>query len=299
MFSTFKQRLLLGIYIFILLSIPAGAYLASQYQNIKSSAKENSSPTPLPKVTPKPNLSPAKQLLSTSESNAKQTGSSQQASSSASPPSPTIATSFGPTLSLKVNLEGRPSIDQSTKLFVGIIEGSLTNTPKYLLSFNIDLPKSGQYSNLSLAGLTSGTKYTAILKGSIQIATSSAFIMAPSVTNLNGGEMVNLLSGDLNQDNVINNTDLSIAQKAIGSKASSANWNEAADLNKDGVINIFDLVIISRNNGQVGATGAWTSPPPKVASSSASLSSSPIGSPEGGGYWMWIPQAIINDLNDL
>ena len=275
MFSTFKGRLLLGVYIFILLSIPVGAFLATQNQTTKSKASEPVT-KPIVKVSPQPTLSPAKQLLSVSTSDT----------------SPTVATNFGPTLSLKAALEGRATDNQSTSLFVGIIDGDLTSNPKFLLSFTIDLPKSGQYSNLSLAGLTSGSKYTALLKGSAQIATSSGFIMSPSVTNLNDGQALNMLSGDLNQDNVINSADYSIAIAAIGSTASSSNWNGSADLNKDGVVNVFDLAIINRNINKTGASGAWTSPIPKVATPSASVSSSPpIGGPanEAGGYWICVP----------
>ncbi len=280
MFSTLKSRLLLGVYIFIILSIPVGAFLASQNQTIKSSA---SGPVTKP-IAPKPTTPPAREFLSASSS------LTPTPSPDSSPP--TVATSFGPTLSLKATLEGRTS-DQTTKLFVGILEGSLSSNPKFLLSFSVDLPKSGEYSNLSLAGLTSGNSYTAILKGTSQIATSSAFVMSPNITNLNSGQTVNMLSGDLNEDNVIDSADYVIAKTALNSTSSSSNWNANADLNLDGVINLFDLIIISRNNGQVGATGAWTSPIPKSATPSASLNSysAPIGGPGGSssGHWIWIP----------
>ena len=300
MFSSLKLKLLLGLYVFILLSIPVGAYLASQHQSTKSSAQENTSkptakPTLKPASTPK---SPAKELLSASETNLNKTSPSPSPSSEAS--SPTIASSFGPTLSLKAALEGR-STDQSTKLFVGILEGSITQNPKFLLSFTINLPKDGTYSNLSLAGLTSGNRYTAILKGSSQIATASAFTMSPTVTTLNSGAVINMLSGDLNEDNVINSQDYSIARSALNSTPASKNWNANADLNKDKVINLFDLAIINKNIGQAGATGAWTSPIPKVSTPSASLDNPlPIGGPGGSssghqqavtsGYWIWVPQ---------
>lgn len=276
MFSTLKTRLLLGVYVFILLSIPAGAFLASENQTTKSKANETVT-KPIVKVTPKPATSPAKELLSASQSNS---------STSPTDDSPTIANNFGPTLSLKTALEGRPQANQSTKLFVGIMEGNISSNPKFLLSFSVDLPESGEYSNLSLAGLTSGSSYTAILKGVSQIATASAFVMSPTVTNLNSGGVVNMLSGDLNEDNVINNVDYSIAKAALNSTSTSSTWNANADLNSDGVVNLFDLIIISRNNGQVGATGAWTSPIPKVATSSAAIG----GSGEStNGHWIWIP----------
>lgn len=280
---------MLGAYIFILLSIPVGTYLVSQNQTYKSQAKEQKTTKPKVVVPPKPTTSPARQLLDASQ---KATGADPLATPSPDSESPTIANSFGPTLSFKTTFEGRPAGNQANKLFVGITEGNLTTNPKFLLSFSIDLPATGEYSNLSLAGLNSGSTYTALLKGSAQIATSSAFTMTPNVTVLNDGEAINSLSGDLNEDNVINSADHSIAQKALGATVTSSNWNENADFNLDGVINAFDLVIITKNIGQVGASGAWTSPIPKVASSSASLTSPPIGGPmpDGSrGYWIWVP----------
>lgn len=193
---------------------------------------------------------------------------------------------------MKVNFEGRPKDNQSGRLFVGIVEGDILNSPKFLLSFTVDLPASGQYNGLSLAGLTPGTKYSALLKGPAQIASAAAFLMSPAATNLNNGDPLNLLSGDLNDDNVIDANDYSIAQKLVGATASSPNWNENADLNKDGLINILDLSIISKNVGKIGDSGTWTSPLPKTSTPSASLNGPPIGGAGGNsqnGYWMWIP----------
>ena len=305
MFSTLKSRLLLGVYIFIVLSIPIGAYLASQNQTYKSSATEvntklpkKTSSLPLPDATQSASTSPIKELLSMSEE-AVTPGESEPTpggrESSGLSSSPTIATSFGPTLSLKAALEGRPLDNQATKLFLGIVEGSLGPNPKFLLSFTLDLPSNGEYSNLSLAGLSPGTKYTALLKGSSQIATSSAFTMSPTVTNLNEGEAINLLTGDLNEDNVINTADYSIVQKLLGTNPSSFSWNENADFNKDKLINLFDIGYITKNLGKEGASGAWTSPLPKVASPSGSLANTPgvgfdsPGVSSQGGYWIWVP----------
>lgn len=289
MFSTFKQKVLLLGYIFILLTIPVGSYLVSQYQTIKSSAAEQKTTKPVAKVTPKPKTSPAKELLGSSL-----TAVSQGISASPLPsPSeaPAVATSYGPTLAFKVTLEGSPTDNQATRMFVGIAEGTLSSNPKFLLSFTVNIPASGEYSNISLAGLTPGTQYTALLKGASQIAASVTFTMSPSVSNLNSGDPINLLSGDLNDDNTINNTDYLLAQKALGSTLQSSNWNANADLNKDGVVNIFDLAIITKNKGQTGASGTWTSPIPKTATPSAGLNSpdAPIGGPSGTGYWVWIP----------
>lgn len=277
MFSTFKQKLLLGVYIFILLSIPVGAYLASQNQTVQSRASEKKD-IKLPTVTPKP-ATPKKELLSSTEQAAQSAKPSPTPTPDSS--SPTIASSYGPTLSLKVTIEGRPMNNYAARLFVGIAEGTLTANPKFVLSFSVDTPASGEYANLSLAGLAPGSRYTALIKGPAQIANAASFTMSPTVTNLNDGQALSLVSGDLNEDNVINSGDLTIAQKAYGATAKSSNWNDNADLNKDRVVNLFDLSIINKNIGQVGSTGAWTSPIPKIATPSA-------GSP--GGYWLWLPK---------
>lgn len=283
MFSTFKLKLLLGLYIFIIVSIPIGAYLASQTQSTKSSARENGQ-SPPPDKKPLPQTPPK-----VATSSAKQYRSNQTAVPE--PSTPTIATNFGPTLSLKATLEGRPNNNQSTKLFVGIIEGPVSFSPKYLLSFSIDLPSSGEYSGLSLAGLTQGQSYSALLKGQAQLALAVPFSMSPSETKLNLSNAVTLISGDLNDDNTINSADLGIIKTAMGSNPPSRNWNENADFNKDSFINILDYSILYKNFGKVGDSGIWVSPPPS-ATPSAQLTDTPaIGSPQSpGGYWIWIPK---------
>lgn len=287
MFSTFKQKLLVIAYIIIILSIPVGTYLVSQYQNLKSKASESKNSLPIVKVSPAPKTSDKIKVDSTLQDLLNATPEPEDST-------PTIATSFGPTLSLKVSLQGRPQNNQSAKLFVGILEGSVSLNPRFLLSFTIDLPESGEYSDLSLAGLTSGSQYTAILKSSAQIATASAFIMSPTVTKLNSGEAINLTSGDLNEDNTINSADYSIAQKAFGATSTSSTWNENADFNKDGVINIFDVAIITKNFGKIGDSGVWVSSTPKTATGSASLTPTnlPVGSVGGStdGYWVFVPK---------
>ena len=283
MFSTLKQKLLLGIYIFILLSIPVGAYFAAESRTVIKSSAADKKPQTLAPVTPKPLPSAKSPLLNLIEA-----PDLTEPAASPEPSSPTIATTYGPTLSLSITSEGRPADNQAAKIFIGIIEGNISQNPKFLLNFTIDLPESGKYSGLSLAGLNPGSAYTVLIKGPAQIAASSLFTMSPAVTSLNQGIPLNLISGDLNDDNVITGADYTIAQKATGSTIRSSNWNENADLNKDGVINAFDLGIISKNMGKIGSSGAWTSPLPKTATQSGTPVES-AGTPSGG-YWIWIPQ---------
>lgn len=288
MFSTLTSRLLLGLYVFIILSIPVGAYFLSQSQTAKTSPKQQTATLPKTITTTKPTTSPARQLLDLSQVSGINSPALPTTDSSSSPE---IAASFGPTLSFSSILEGRTKDNQATKMFVGIVEGILTANPKFLLSFTVDLPVSGAYSNLSLAGLNPGSTYTVLLKGSAQIATSSAFTMSPTVSNINEGQPLTLLSGDLNEDNMINSADYSIAQKIVGATPKSPSWNENIDLNKDGIINAFDLGIIAKNMSQIGASGTWTSPLLKTATASAGLSSSPVGGPPNNeaGHWIWVP----------
>lgn len=271
--------------------MPVGSYLVSQYQNLNSKAAETKNNQPLTQVTP-PN---DKKLLDDSASKLDASLQELLNSPATDSSSPTIASSFGPTLSLKILLEGRSLNNQKTKLFVGILEGLAPSfNPKFLLTFMVDVPAGGSYGNLSLAGLSVGTNYTAILKGSAQIATSSAFVMSPTESKLNNGVAISLTAGDLNDDNIINVADYSIIQSSYGATASSPNWNENADLNKDGIINTFDTAYVLKNLGKVGDSGVWTSTTSQ-ASSSASLSpdasSLPVGSVNGSnsGYWIWVP----------
>lgn len=283
MFKTAKQKMLLGIYVFLVLSIPIGAYLASQEQTTKGRAASEQTSRKIEGA-----------LNSTN-----QTTSAQQeiknllASSSAIPsptPTPTTAVSFGPTLSFKLILEGRPADNQASKVFVGISLGTTTGAQQaYLLSFTLDLPSSGEYAGLSLAGLEANKQYTAFIKSTAQIATSSAFIMSPSTTNLNAGQPLTLLTGDLNEDNVINVADYNIAKSAYGSKPGGEKWNEAADFNKDLLVNNSDLAYITKNMDKSGSSGVWVSPVP-LTGGPPNVGGATTGPDGTKGYWLWVPQ---------
>lgn len=258
MFSSLKSRIFLAAYILLLISIPIGSYLVSQQQIFTPKASQPKqtrlAQTPAPASSPK---------------------SSPKTSLKSSPsPEPTAVTTtaFGPTLSGKIVLEGRPASNQAGKLFVGILE-NLVNNPTFLLSFTVDLPASGEFANLSLAGLLSGRNYYAILKGEAQIATSSAFTLSPTVTRLNNAASLNLLSGDLNDDNAVTAADFDLAKASFGKSG-------LADLNKDGIVNLLDLSLIQKNMGKVGATGVWVSPQPKTATPSGAVNQ---------GYWIFVP----------
>lgn len=303
-FENWGKRQVIALVGFMLLifSIPLGMILVKNYQIFNSgAAAPGPHPTPGPRqtaTTPQevPVTSPVGELekyLSTA---------SAQPSSAPSPiPSPASipAVSFGPTLNLKVSLEGRPSNKQAVKAFVGIAPGATSSAqPKFLLSFMVDFPDSGEFDGLSLAGLDRSSVYTAYIKGPSHIDSASTFTIGPAAANLNNGQPLTLLAGDLNEDNTVNSADYSIAKSLLGKKTTDADFNPRADFNGDGVINILDLAYITKNFGKTGSSGVWYSPIP-AASSSAIPAGGPTipaggistdsAAPAGGGYWIWIP----------
>lgn len=286
---TRTQILALAGFLLILVSIPLTFTLVKRSQTFKSKASEvrdlpeieGSASAKLREV---PSTSPLTELQKLLETSKEEEGQPTPT------PIPAANLAFGPTMTIKINIEGRPQNNQAAKVFIGLSAGAATTKPKYVLSFTVDIPASGIFSGLSLAGLNPGSTYTAYLKGPGQIDTASTFVMGPTESQLNNNLPVLLLSGDLNEDNTINSADYTIAKSLYRSTFSSSNWNERADFNLDKVINNMDLVYITRNFGKTGASGTWYSPIP-TATSSATRSGTPAigGYESSGGYWIWVP----------
>lgn len=230
---------------------------------------------------------------------------------------PTAQAFYGPILNFKLILQGRPQNNQTSQVFVGLASGQPQTNPQFLLSYLVDIPANGVYTNLSLSGLTQGQTYTAYIKGPAQIATASAFIVNPTINDIG---TQNLISGDLNEDNIINDLDYDLMRASYGAVPTSSNWNANYDLNKDNIINYLDMGFVVQNINMVGASGPWysrigliPSPPPnstnqptgigstfgdllKQASNSAQASSSAqitikemTEQDKPKGYWMWVP----------
>ena len=165
------------------------------------------------------------------------------------------------------------------------------NSPQYLLSFLVNVPDNGIYTNLPLAGLDEGQSYTAYIKGPAQLATAAAFVVKPTPIDLGN---LNLITGDVNEDNVIDSLDYNLVKAALGTTPSSQTWNPVFDFNLDSRINTVDLTIISRNLGKVGLSGPWYSSQQSATKSATVSGSTYSGSPDndpktGKGYWMWMP----------
>lgn len=296
-FSYYKDNFVLAIcYLIILISIPLTFTMAKQAQIFKSRASEIK-PTPIqsqesftglkqvPESSPLEELKKATEVIPTPVPN--DAASDSESSSSVT---------FGPTLKFKISLEGRSTNNNAGKVFIGISTGNTTTKPTYLLTFTVNVPASGVYSRLSLAGLTPGATYTAYIKGPGQIDIAESFTMLAGETILNKGEALLLPSGDLNEDNIIDSADTSVVTKLYGVSNTSSNWNSVADFNGDKIVNSADLAYINKNMGKTGASGVWYSPPPSSATSSGTPSGGTyqggpvtLPDPNGHGRWVWIP----------
>lgn len=274
----------------LIILIPIGAFIFSQRLKVTSDAKTRSDRTASTVIDPKEVPSPEAELKKLLEE--KSPAESSPSAKDNPPPKVETALSFGPTLSLKIVIEGRPKNKYGARVFVGLAAGSLAISPKYILSFSIDVPDSGIFSGISLAGLSAGSSYTAYIKAPGQIATASGFTMKPTETSLNNGLALNLLSGDLNEDNTVNSADFAVIKNSYLATSKSDKWNERADFNLDGVINSGDVRYILKNFGKTGLSGAWQSTP--LISSPSAKPASGSANPAGGltpekGYWLWVP----------
>lgn len=303
-----RDRFIIGGIVLLILLIPAGAYVLSLRYKTQSQAQEYNFPVTSPKTeaTTSSRLKDALDRLNQQNS----TGSTGSTAGTQTTTETGLDGSgsdsqliLGPTLGFSVILQGRPLDNQATKAFLGIAAGTAVTRPTYLLSFMVNIPSSGSFDGISLSGLDTGQTYTAYIKGESQIATSSSFTVKATPTNL---AALNLVTGDVNEDNVIDNSDYNLVKAAIGATPSSTKWNALFDFNMDNIINSWDLNIVLANLGKTGASGAWYSYSPiSTASTSALLKTSAIGSQSGEitpgtqqpqpaftnkkGYWMWVP----------
>lgn len=295
--SNRDKIILISIAILVAL-IPVGTYVLSLRIKALSSASTTSN---IPRTdNPEFSTNPRDELVSLSQQavDRGQTDTTNQPT-----PEPTAEVFFGPTLKFKISLEARPAAKQATKLFVGISSGKPASgiTPQYIISYQVDVPEGGEYSGLSLAGLTQGSTYTAYLKGQAQIATSSAFLLNPTSNDLG---TVKMTTGDVNDDNVINDSDYNLVKAAIGATPSSTKWNSIYDFNLDNIINSYDLGIIGAHLGKTGESGVVKSTTSMGFGDldkefAEGLAPSPnqgnISTPDikpGGqeGYWIWLPK---------
>jgi len=311
---TTKHKVILGTLAFLVVIIPIISFVVSYRfrAQLNSQASNENSPT-IQDLSLRPivdNPTPEKTLLDQLKDDLKKDATAS--SESIQDPGAGTTLNLGPTLTFNIQKEGRAKTNQAEpKLFVGLASGQSTKNPQYLLSFTVEITAQGApKEELSISGLTVGDTYTAYIKGQTTLTAASTFSVKPTATNLG---TINLLVGDLNDDNVVDSLDRDILMKAFGTREGSEKWNPIADFNADGVINTSDLAFITKNMNKTGSSGPWSSKLPASATSSATATSSgallptpaqpDTGGPEfdpnngprdiapikGKGHWIWIP----------
>lgn len=267
------RTIILVSYLVIIAVIPTAAFVLSKTFNTSSSAS-NRAPSIKKQITTKLEASGSSILDEegvAGEDLSAAPSPQGSASPSASPTSESDLLVSGPTMSFSITSQGRPvGGDQSNQVFVGVYEGSQSGStalttggsPTYLVSSTVSVPASGVYQNFSLAGLSIGKTYTVFLKGQAQIATSSAFLMRPGNSALNNGFALYLTTGDVNDDNTINQADYNILTAYFGVTRASSNWNPILDFNNDGIINGFELGMVSKNMAKTGTSGTFVTSTP-------------------------------------
>lgn len=286
-----REKIILGVIFGLIILIPSGSFVLSQVISPSPAPfSDFGSYTPVSSPREVPGDSPLSRLVKELQATPTSTPNSLINVSPTATEGATLL--LGQTLGFRLILEGRPFEKYAAKVFLGLGSGHITNSPKYLLSFLVNVPSTGIYTGLPLAGLDEGQTYTAYIKGPAQLATASAFVVKPTPIDLG---ILNLITGDVNEDNVIDSSDYNIVKSALGLTSVSQTWNPNLDFNLDNRINTLDLTIVSKNLGKVGMSGPWYSSQ-QTATKSATFSGSlnPAGgidnSPQTGkGYWMWMP----------
>lgn len=299
---TIRDRIIIAAILILVILIPTGAYVLSLRFKTQSQAQEYNGPVTSPKPSTSSKLEEALDRLSKVDEDDEGSGTSsnQTTTENGLDEDSDSQLILGPTLGFSVVIQGRPLDNQTTKAFLGIAAGQPTTRPTYLLSFMVNIPASGAFDGISLSGLDTGQTYTAYLKGSAQIATASSFVVKATPTNL---ATLNLITGDVNEDNVVDTADYNLVKGSLGATPSSSKWNALFDFNLDNIINSWDLNIVTANLTKIGASGPWYSYSP-IASASAQTSLLPTERNMGSasseimpgtqtsprpGYWMWIP----------
>ncbi|MCB0212731.1 MAG: hypothetical protein KDJ52_25535 [Anaerolineae bacterium] len=180
-------------------------------------------PEPTDTPTPQPSATPTDQPIPEPTDTPEPTDPTPQPTSD---PADTT-TIFG-----QVDLPGRANSDLSDVTVSVGVQGSLSTNAN----------ANGTYS---LANVPAGNAaITADAPGYLAATCNATNLSTPEVSLAD----VSLVSGDVNDDNVVDVTDAT----AVGVTFEQTGPNLSADINKDEIVDIFDLVLVSINFGQDG-----------------------------------------------
>ncbi|MDO9535910.1 MAG: S8 family serine peptidase [Bacillota bacterium] len=146
----------------------------------------------------------------------------------------------GSVVSGSLNIQGRSLPDHKTSVsFICNKEGHIFHVPNFSPEgkFSIELPL-GTYR---------------------LVATRQQYLTKELKVNLQTKEGLQnvdlkLWAGDLNNDNRIDITDLTLLSLAYRTRPGDDHWNPLADLNGDAIVDIFDLTMLTQNYGMAGGS---------------------------------------------
>jgi hypothetical protein len=137
-----------------------------------------------------------------------------------------------------------------------------TNTGNATETFSIDVYRNSTLlTTLNVTGLTPNTNYTITFVWNTlgvswgKYVLSAQILPLPFETHISDNTLIDgivklKIPGDINNDDVVDIFDATLASLAFASKPGSPNWNPDADLNGDGLVDIFDMIILSSHFGQ-------------------------------------------------
>jgi len=137
-----------------------------------------------------------------------------------------------------------------------------TNTGNATETFSIDVYRNSTLlTTLNVTGLTPNTNYTVTFVWNTlgvswgKYVLSAQILPLPFETHISDNTLIDgivklKIPGDINNNDVVDIFDATLASLAFASKPGSPNWNPDADLNGDGLVDIFDMIILSSHFGQ-------------------------------------------------
>jgi hypothetical protein len=137
-----------------------------------------------------------------------------------------------------------------------------TNTGNATETFSIDVYRNSTLlTTLNVTGLAPNTNYTVTFVWNTlgvswgKYVLSAQILPLPFETHISDNTLIDgivklKIPGDINNDDVVDIFDATLASLAFASKPGSPNWNPDADLNGDGLVDIFDMIILSSHFGQ-------------------------------------------------
>ena len=188
----------------------------------------------------------------------------------------TVKASFGQTIEIPVSLENIPSngvdgfqfmlkYDSSVMEYIGISAGSSIPVPSDLDAFQKTLgnirvlycdsaspdnpiKNNGQIFLIKFfikANAEVG-QYNVVYDNSFRTVFPDIQLSNISAKFINGSVTVEKLQGDLNNDKMVDGSDLQSLSQDYSKSEGDSGYSSDKDLNGDGVIDIFDLVILSK-----------------------------------------------------